>query len=177
VSNQSPDPGREQGSEAASQLAAGLEVATPAVDSTDERAKAILAFVDRYVAAMRAAEAAIPCSCPEHRADPALPPHGLDFPREQQAAWHSGYTWGQRSIVNTLLADARAEVETAALAERKRLTELLRAAFEHANEDESTVDILSGISYAIDIIGDPSQWAFLLAATPGLEAEPDNERG
>ena len=177
MNNQSLDPGREQGSEAASQLASGLDGATPAVDSAAERAKDLLAFVYRYVAAMRAAEAATPCSCPEHRANPDLPPHGLDFPREQQAAWHSGYTWGQRSIVNTLLADARSEVETAALAERKRLTELLRAAFEHANEDESTMDILSGISYAIDILGDPSQWAFLLAAAPGLGAEPDHERG
>lgn len=39
------------------------------------------------------------------------PKKGGEFPPEHQEAWFSGYFWGQKSIVNTLLQDERAAKE------------------------------------------------------------------
>ena len=53
----------------------------------------------------------LPCSCDDHRADSDLPAHGMSYPPEQQDAFFSGYIWGQRSIVKTLLEDAESKIE------------------------------------------------------------------
>lgn len=39
------------------------------------------------------------------------PKKGGEFPPEHQEAWASGYFWGQRSIVNTLVEDERTAKE------------------------------------------------------------------
>lgn len=38
-----------------------------------------------------------------------LPKRGMDFPPEHREAFDNGYLWGQESIVNTLLKDAKEE--------------------------------------------------------------------
>jgi hypothetical protein len=37
-------------------------------------------------------------TCEVHRAEPDMPPHAFEFPKDSLDAFYAGYAWGQRSM-------------------------------------------------------------------------------